>query len=175
MHVPCWCRAAVHSRTMQLSWQRRLRWTANSGSRLATEALLCVCAPYSIPLLAPMCTPAPPAAGDAVDCAAGSGQALAPATDGAAPQGALGQARSDHACSTGLPQAASPPALAAAMGASALGAPVDAGSGLAAAGGRSASTPASAAELGSLSLAGLLLDRRAGGKEGMSEGCSRGA
>lgn len=165
-------------RALQLSWQRLPCSTVFTGSGSATDAHLFVCAPCSIPSLPPGCTPAPPAASDAVTCEAGSDQALAPATKGPAPDGSLAGALGDHVSTTGLPQAASPPALTAAMGASALSAPIHAaGLGWTAAEARGASAPASPAlsGLGSLSLAGRLLDRRAGGSEGVSEGGSRAA
>ena len=142
-----------------------------SCSCTATEDLPTACAQCSIPALPPGCTPAPPAASDAVDCAACSGQDLAPATDGPAPLGAPSQAPGDHARGGGLPQAASPPARAAATEAGASSAPLHAaGLGSTAVQACSASTPAGPAELGSLSLARLLLDRRAGSGGGVGEG-----
>lgn len=169
--------AQLRMRALQLSFHRLPCCTVLTGSYSTTNAHLCVRALCSIPSLPPGCTPPPPAASDAANCAADSIQALAPAINGPAPIGSLGQAPGDHACSTGLPQAASPPARTAAIGASALSAPViAAGLGSTAAEAASASAPASPAKSGSLSLAGLLLvDRRAGGNGGVSDGGSRAA
>ena len=170
----CTAAAQQRMRALQLSWQRPLRCSCS-----ANDAHLFVCAPCSIPSLPSGCAPAPPAASDAANCPAGSGQALAQALDGPAPDGSSSQAAPGHqTCSTGVPQAASAPARTAAMGASALSAPVIvAGLGSTAMEAHSASAPASPEKLGSgsLSLAGLLLDRRAGGSEGVNEGGSRAA